>query len=163
MTRIKMSDLIHYKQLFFKNPNLDKEDRRVVGDIIDKLAFPAQWDNDQLRTQTDLEISISYLLSKYHEHNEQKQAHLADLRADFMDEIGEKSPGGVKWASVKAKEEYMSVHYPDYRVELATAVKSAALYFALEHLHKVVWGRNMKLEQLSVNYRRETETDRRST
>lgn len=145
---------------------LKLEDNAVISQVCYQIRIeddPGKI-NEYHRTQVGSEAAMVYLTSKYGELvvrlKKKRDSYLIQksLELGSTNEID-----GKKWTSKKAKQEWILMTDPDFAL-LAEKVDDAAnLASLVQGLFTIVFGRNDKLEQLSINYRREAEIDRRTT
>jgi hypothetical protein len=156
-----MDTLSRLVAIILQNPGLDAEDRIVVKDVVykSKLDLTSFEDvNDKIKGQVEIEAGIAYLLGKYRDQ-------LTDLRYDLDEEestaileVPKKNEQGYK-TSTRELKAYQSVN-PEVAVKRRRVSAAESLYATFEALWKIVFARNDKLRELSINYRRDQESDK---
>jgi predicted glycosyltransferase len=77
-------------------------------------------------------------------------------------ELGVRNDEGLKWTK-DAKEQWLLSTDARYIVLSEEAQEAERLLYTLRDLANIIFTRDKKLEQLSINYRRETEIDKRTS
>lgn len=115
--------------------------------------------NDYLRQQTEQEARIVFLTGKYSAILMRLEHALEELEAELSIELGDTTESGYKRTRKNLKE---SLFCNDkYLVLREQILEFKILTSWLERLSMIVFRRQGKLEPLAVNYRRETEADKR--
>lgn len=158
------------KYLFLKrvleNPELDSCDRPVLKSVITKISISTnelnlESINDLWADQIDLEARMLYLIGKY-SHLEDKASEIVDtIEGSYLLQLPDKMPDTNRRIN---KEDRMAMlrNEEEVRFERYKIIDIRALVRDLSNLHRLVIGRNQKLENISVNYRRELKADENS-
>lgn len=143
---------------------LKEEDRKVIHDVCEKLRIMEDpgMINEYFRLQVENEATMVYLIARYGEQMDRMRDVLSKHRADVSVDMGSKDEEGYK-RTKSAKENWLLATDPRYLALLDLVGVSERLFFTLKNLSDVVMRRDGKLEQLSINYRREQETDLRTS
>ena len=144
------------------HPFLKVEDRNVVVSICNKIRIsddPGSI-NVYFREQVDAESAITYLLNRYISLIEKLNQLMNKHRAEVFLGLGDKTEEGYKWTK-QSKEERLIATDSKYLSQLDQMNKAENLINLLKGLNTIVFNRDRKLEQLSINYRREFEADKR--
>lgn len=146
---------------------IKEEDKSVVSSLCEGLRMDDPTValglvNDQLRAQVKREAQATYLLGKYYGILDKLEGFVEKHRADAVFSLGERTPDGYKW-NKGSKEEYLLASDAKYLVLVGQVAELKRFIESLKHLHEMTFGRRKSLDQLSNNYRRELEGDRRTT
>ena len=142
---------------------LKEEDRKVIHDVCEKLRImddPGMI-NEYFRLQVENEASIVYLIARYGELMDRLKNVLAKHRADTSLDLGSKDDEGYKRTKA-SRENWLLATDARYVALLDSVGIAERLFFTLKNLEAIVMKRDGKLEQLSINYRREQEVDNRT-
>jgi N-acetylglutamate synthase/N-acetylornithine aminotransferase len=138
----------------------DSKDRASVKKITNSLALDsAETTNDinyHWKNQVELEATIIYLLGKYGDILQETENQLLELETELSLSM-EKDSDGKKY-----KLETLLSANPTVQTVRRDRDVIKNLCRDLSGLSKVVFGRNQKLENLSIHYRREQLADERS-
>jgi len=140
-----------------RNPSLDSDDRPWVKKLIDSLNVAKRKDFEQIddmwEHQMKMEAIMVYLLGKYGDQYEDADDLLGEIESTFKVDIPIKDPeSGYK----RTKDDIDSILLQNEEVREAREAKRSnkSLNNDMQYLSKLVFGRNQKLENLTVNYRR---------
>jgi len=145
------------------NDNLKVDDREVVLNICELLRLKEESGliNTYLCQQVEAEAASTYLVCRY-ELQVTRYRHVIDeYRAGKYVELGDRNDEGLKW-SKQGREQWLLAMDLEYPTKLEQLQNMESLLSALKGLQSIVFGRDRKLEQLSVNYRRELRSDKPS-
>lgn len=159
-----MNGLKLLEQAIREHPHLKLEDHRVVTDVCSKLHLSDDLGmiNESFRWQVELEAAAVYLKSRYGSIVNRLESSLTEYQSGKFVEMGPRDEEGLKWTA-KAKEQWILATDPHYAAKLDVFKESARLLDLIKGLSDIVFGRDRKLEQLSINYRREVQADTRSS
>jgi len=118
--------------------------------------------NDYIRQQVEAEASMVYLTNKYESLHRRMTQRSNERKAGRFLELGEKNDEGYKW-TVQAKEKWILATDAKYQLQLENIAELDGLVSMLRGLSAIVFRRDSKLEQLSINYRQEMRTDKGSS
>lgn len=155
-----MDALQRLVQYIVKHDFLETEDRPVVKEVIYKLELDLETFeevNEKLKGQIKLEADMVYLLGKYRDICNDLKIELDEEEATVFLDAPKRNDEGYK-TSAKEFKAYQLAH-PEIAVKRRRLVAVESLLATLTLLSKVVFARNDKLEQLSVNYRKELAAD----
>jgi hypothetical protein len=143
---------------------LKEEDKGVVRSVCDRLRIgdSSAMVNDYFRTQVELEATAVYLTSKYGALMDRWRGLIEKHKAEKYMELGSRNDDGLKWTK-EAKEQWLLSTDSRYSVLSDYCLQAERLLYTIRDLSTIVFGRNGKLEQLSINYRREQTADQRSS
>ncbi len=156
-----MSEVDLLQNLILSNPYVKVNDHNVVVSVCSKLPIESDPGhiNEYLRLQINAEAGAVYLTGKYLNIAAILEDRLEEKESEVCIGLGDTSEGGYKLTKADKKSQLLfNPEYFTLRTQLR-GIKS--LVVLLERLSMVVFRRQPKLEQLSVNYRRETEADKR--
>ncbi len=156
-----MSEVKLLESLILSNPYLKMQDHSVVVSICDKLPIEegSGYINEYLRLQINAEAGAVYLTGKYLNIVAILEDKRDEVEAEVFVGLGDKSEAGYKLTRENKKSTLL--FNPDFLALREHLRGMRSLVMLLERLSMVVFRRQPKLEQLSVNYRRETEADTR--
>jgi len=145
------------------HPYLKIEDHQVVHNTCNALRISEDPGliNEYFRGQIEAEASMIYLVGRYSSLVTRLKDKLNERRAGKAFELGSRDDEGLKW-SKQDKEQWILATDPKYATQLDMLHDMEALLKLMYGLRDVVFGRDRKLEQLSINYRREMEADKRT-
>ncbi len=145
-----------------RHPHLKVEDHPVVEKVTSLLYTSDEIGliNDYFRMQIEAEAGATYLVGRYISLVTKLKEMLREHRAGKLLMLGERNDDGYKWTA-KGKEEWLLATDAPYATQLEQIAKVDNLLNLLKGLKEIVFGRNDKLEQLSINYRRDTLIDTR--
>ena len=149
------------RDLIRLSPYLHEKDHVAVNFIASKYQIDEgqNFINEYLITQSEIEAAAVYLTGKYTNTLNVVKGALEDAEADVLIGIGDTSVGGYKLTRQdKSVAILCDISCAKFKAKI---LKLEALVLLLERLSIIVFRRYNKLEQLSVNYRRETEADKR--
>ena len=150
------------EDLIMKHPRLKEEDKAVVKKICTLLRIEELGDiNAYHRLQVEAEAGVVYLKSKYGSICSKCQSVVDKHRSVKFLELGSRDSEGLKWTKA-GKCEWLLSTDAKYSVLLDLLEEVEELNAVLRELSHIVFSRDRKLEQLSINYRREAEADRRT-
>ena len=148
------------------HPHLKIEDHQVVSKVCNYIRISSTEElgiiNEALRDQVEIEAACVYLTSKYGRLLNKLEQRLDEHKAGKSVELGSKDDEGLKWTK-QAKEQWLLAMDAQYATQTEVISKCHTLITMLRGLSTIVFNRDRKLEQLSVNYRKDLEFDRRST
>ncbi len=146
-----------------KHKFLKVEDRNVVTNICQCLRITDNTGliNQYLMQQIDMEAGVVYLTNKYGILVSKLQDKLYDYKADKFVVLGDKTDEGYKWTK-QGKEDWLRSTDSEFLAKRGTLVSVEQLLGVLKDLSTIVFRRTLKLEQLAINYRRETEADKKT-
>jgi hypothetical protein len=142
---------------------LKEEDRKVVKYVCENLRImddPGMI-NEYFRLQVENEATMVYLLARYGEMMDRMRDVLAKHKAEITLDLGSKDEEGYK-RTKNSREAFLLATDARYISLLDLTQIAERLFFTLKNLSDIVTKRDDKLEQLSINYRREQEADSRS-
>lgn len=150
------------EQLILANESLKVEDHSVITNVCTGIRISSEAGdiNEYFRRQVELEASVVYLSSKYGALLDRWRRLLDKHKAIQSVELGARNTEGLKWSKGSKEEWFLSMD-PKYVVLKDQMHTVEKLFFTIRDLYTIVFDRNKKLEQLSINYRRETEIDKR--
>lgn len=139
------------------NELLASEDRAVVKEIayaLDLQGDPTLGDvNSKWIDQQRIEASMVYLLNTYERIVDKAESELEEIEATARLDI----PKGVA-GNAEERKAYVRLD-PNVAVHKDRVVNAKSLHKDLDRLAKTVFRRDKKLENLTVNYRRELQSD----
>ena len=143
--------------------HLKVEDHEVVSKVAGFLYTSDEPGkiNDYFRGQIEAEAGATYLVGRYTSLVNKLRERVREHRAGKFVELGERNDEGYKWTA-KGKEDFLLGTDAQYATQMETVAKVENLLSLLKGLREIVFARNDKLEQLSINYRREMEIDRKT-
>lgn len=145
-----------------QHPYLKEEDRAVVAKLCYLIRIEETGDiNEYHRSQIEAEAGAVYLKSKYDEIMDKFGTLIEKHKAGRYCELGSRDDEGLKWTKA-GKNEWLLATDAKYVALLDTFKEAERLYTMLRELTNIIFSRDRKLEQLSINYRREAEADRRT-
>lgn len=145
-----------------EHPNLKKEDHAVVRKLCDLIRIEETGDiNEYHRSQVEAEAGGVYLKSKYDQVVEKFDTLIEKHKAGRYVELGSRDDEGLKW-TIPGKKEWLLATDSRYVALLEMFKEAERLHVMLRELTHIVFCRDRKLEQLSINYRREAEADKRT-
>lgn len=152
------------ENLILSSPALKAEDQAVIKHVCLNLRIEQEhgFINDYFRRQVEIEATAVYLTGKYNALLERWRRIIGQHKADKFMELGSKNDDGYKWTK-EAKEQWLLSTDARYTVLSEQAQEAERLLYILRDLSNVVFTRDKKLEQLSINYRRESEADKRAS
>lgn len=118
--------------------------------------------NEYHRMQVEAEAGSVYLRVRYDQVMEKFRTLIDKHKAGRFVELGPRDDEGLKWTKA-SKEQWLLGTDARYVALLDMLKQAERLHAMLRELSNIVFGRDRKLEQLSINYRREAEADRRTT
>lgn len=149
------------EQTLVKHSRLKIEDRKVVKEILDHIRISEKEEliNEHIRTQVQAEAGIVYLSYRYQNILRRLDRNNEEYRAGVSYTIGSVDDEGHKWTK-QGKEETLIATDAKYLGRLERIDEMQSLCNLLRGLSTIVFNRDRKLEQLSVNYRVEAKADR---
>lgn len=143
------------------NDYLEAKDRQVLKDVVYALDLQGEGTlidvNQQWITQQRIEANMVYLTSKYEAMVIQAERAGDEVEsALYLDLPATREDG--KRCTAEDRKRLLRLE-PDVAVAKHKVVELQILTNALSKLSRTVFGRNQKLEQLGVNYRRELSSD----
>lgn len=145
-----------------KNEFLAPEDRSVVKDVVYALILDTETVedvNEKLKGQVRLEADMVYLMGVYRDLKNEFTYELEEEEGHVLLDTPRRNDDGYKTSAKELKAH--SVTNPEVAVKRRRLASVTSLYESLQLLWKIVFARNEKLEQLSVNYRKELKADER--
>lgn len=150
------------EQRIVTHPNLKDEDKRVVSRLCELIRITEEGDiNVYHRTQVEAEAGAVYLKSKYDQVMTKFSNLIERHKAGKFVELGSRDDEGLKWTK-EGKREFLLGTDARYVALLDTFKEAERLHTLIRELSNIIFSRDRKLEQLSINYRREAEADRRT-
>lgn len=150
--------------LILENEYLDPSDRQTVKDIIYGLNLTSDGSFDDINNkwemQIELETLIVYLVRKYTKVLAGVSKEHDDMFADKRLSVDDYSSAGKKYTA-EDKKSLVRLD-PDLNVLIDRSLNINLLVQDLQDVMRIVFGRNQKLDHLTVNYRRELANDGRS-
>lgn len=151
------------ENLIVSDQHLKSEDKSVVQKICRLLRIEhPELINDYHRQQVEAEAGIVYLKARYDSLAEKMREKIEQHKAGQFVVLGDRNDEGLKWTKA-SKEQWLLGTDAQYVVFLRIYKEKERLAGIMRELANVVFGRDRKLEQLSINLRREAEADRRTT
>lgn len=149
------------ENLIVSHPHLKQEDHAVISKVCRLLEIQEEHVliNEYHRRQVELEATAVYLTGKYTALVKRFESVFNKHRAGKSVELGERNDEGLKWTRI-AKENWLLGTDARYIALVDTLAEAQRLLMMLKGLSDVIFARDNKLEQLSINYRRETEADK---
>lgn len=153
-----LNGLLLLRDYICRSAYLKAEDHKVVHRLCEGLAASNELGlvNEDIRWQIQAEASVIYLVTRYREMVDAMQRILDDYKAGKLYE-----EDGLSWSKDK-KHHHLMATDADYGIRYEKIMKVSSLLRIFEKLERMVFSRDGKLEQLSVNYRKEQEVDRRT-
>jgi len=139
---------------------LESEDRPVIKEVVYRLELDLHGFEDvnqKIQKQIEIEADMVYLLSKYRNVAAESKFDLEEEQAGVFLDSPRINNGGYK-ATANELKAYQLTH-PDVAVKRRRNQAAQALYETLQEISMIVFGRNKKLNELSVNYRQELKAD----
>jgi hypothetical protein len=146
------------------NSYIDDTDKRVLKNVIDDLRITDLTDlkdiNEKWEDQVRLEAAVVYLTGKYSNKLQVIESGAEQSEALALLGIPEKNSEGRKLIAA----DRAAIITTNDKVRELRIRKSVlkALNRDINNLSKIVFGRNQKLENLSINVRREMSADEKS-
>ncbi len=142
------------------HPYLKVEDQAVVSKVClqIRLSEDPGLINSYLREQVEVEASVIYLVGRYSGLVSKLEKRLKESRAGFVFEMGDRSDSGFK-INKADKEDTLLATNAKYALQVEILSDMGDLLNVLRGLSTIVFKRDFKLEQLSVNYRIEMRVD----
>lgn len=138
---------------------LKEQDALVVQRICAQLRIPDQGGVDPIiRDSVQLEAGCVYLTGKYQELADKLEEIAEDRKAKKYIELSASDEHDTK----TERDYWIRTFDAEYRMSRTNAAKAAALLKQLKGLSLIVFDRMKKLEQLSINFRREMQADSNS-
>jgi hypothetical protein len=137
---------------------LDAQDRAVVKNVVYALDLDGQPDlssmDEKWQKQMRMEASMVYLIGRYTDYLQAAEGNLEATESNVRLQVPDKDPTTQKKYNKEDRDAVLSINEEvlQHRSD-RDAIKS--LHRDLTNLMKIVIGRNQKLENLSVNYRRD--------
>lgn len=142
---------------------LKAEDHAVVRQICGSLGLgEAGLINDYLKEQVEAEAGMVYLQCKYEKLRDKLREKFGEYEAGKSIELGDKTDEGYKWTK-DSRSRWLLATDAQYAEKKDVVRKAERLLTLIRGLGTIVFDRPDKLEQLAINYRRESEADRRTT
>jgi len=155
-----MKAFIRLANEIINNEYLEEVDRLVVKQLVYRLKLDlSQFEevNEKIKGQMELEADLVYLLSKYRKLTDERKFELEEQEAEVLLDVPHRNPDGYKTGAKEFRAHQLLD--PNVAVERRRNSLAAALYHDLQNLSAMVFGRNKKLNELSVNYRKEMAAD----
>ena len=150
--------------LLLSSKALKQEDNPVISGVCSMLRIEQDhgFINDYFKQQVNLEATAVYLTSKYGALVDRWNRLIDRHKADRCMELGGRNDDGLRWTK-EAKEQWLLNTDAKYVVFMDQQQEAERLLCTIRDLATIIFSRDKKLEQLSINYRRESEIDRRSS
>jgi hypothetical protein len=148
-------------KFLIENEFLETEDRLVIKDVVYKLELDLETFedvNEKIKGQIKIEADLVYLLGKYRDACADLRFDVDEEEADVFLKTPKRNEDGYRTSGQELKA-YQTAD-PEVAIKRRRLQQAESLYESLQLLCRVVFARNSKLEQLSVNYRKEIQTDR---
>ncbi len=160
-------DKLGYKQLaqlVITSTSFNKEHRQEIKDIVFSLDLDNIEGigdvNEKIKGQMDMEATMVFLLGFYRQRQMEMVGDLEREEGLALLDVPTKDAEGYKTGAKSAKAQVVTAQdVASLKLNL-TPLKS--LYEDLENLFNILLRRNRKLEELSINYRREKAIDDRT-
>lgn len=155
-----MEALKRLVQYAVHHESLDPDDRPSIKDVIFQLALDldtVEEVNEKFKGQIKLEADMVYLLGKYRDKCNDLKIELEEEEASVFLDAPKRNDEGFKTSTREFKAYQLT--NPEIAVKRRRLAACESLLSSLVLLSKVVFARNDKLEQLSVNYRKELAAD----
>jgi len=158
-----MQGILLLQRFISNHPYLKVEDSSVVQRICEGLTITDNtgYINEHFRQQVEMEASVVYLANKYVVLVSKLQEILINHKAGKFIELGDKTDEGYKW-TLKGKEVWLRGTDLEFLMHCENLIKAEQLLDVLKDLRSIVFNRDRKLEQVSNNYRKEVEIDKRT-
>jgi len=147
-------------KFIIENEFLESEDRSVIKEVIYKLELDLttfEEVGDKIKGQIKIEADIAYLLGRYRDKVNEMRIELEEEEAHVFLEVPKRNEDGYKTSSREFKAYQFS--NPEIAIKRRRFVVLESLFDSLQLLCRIVFARNDKLKELSINYRREMKID----
>lgn len=159
-----MDEIELLKNLVLSKKHLKEEDKPLIVQLCEKLRILADVRdiNEYFRQQVEVEAGMVYLVGRYTMIVDKFKDVVESHKAGKSVELGERNDEGLKWTKA-GKEQWLLGTDARYVALLGTLKEAERLLDLLRELSKVAFRRQDKLEQITINTRREIEADKRTS
>ena len=156
----EIDGLVLLRDLLLSCKAIKDEDRSIVSNLCETLRIDQDYGflNDYFRMQVQIEATQIYLLGKYNLLLDRWESLIDKHKAEKAFELGDRNQEGYKWTK-ESKEQWLLNSDARYILLREQAQEVKRFLGILKDLYTIVFTRANKLEQLSINYRREMRAD----